>query len=276
MSDNLQQNILRQLENDTLDELDYGDTFTFECTAECMGNCCRHIDIFLDPWDIEVMARYLQITCQDFVKTYCTLDINRNLGWPSIQLKHVAEGPCAFMLDDGKCSIYTARSRNCRAAPVARAVRFQNNHGVKECQEKIFMISPVDSCQGFKSNKQWTVKEWLQDSNAFKYYELSDIYLELIDYATKTLHCQRWLSEPILQMMIPFLFAPDMLRDKLKINTKDVNHEEFYKRRIKALKAVLTATAGKIGYGPRANKADNTENMGIMEIARDILLDISK
>lgn len=272
MANSLQQEILQQLENGTLDELSPEDTFTFECTRECMGSCCQNIDIFLDPWDVETMARHLGITGQEFVKTYCILNTNGYLGWPGIKLKHVAEGSCAFLLEDGKCSIYPARSRNCRTAPIARAVRFQENHGRKECREKIFMISPVDSCQGFTSPKHWTVREWLKESGAYKYYELSDIYLELIDYTTKTLHSQKWLSGPVLQMIIPFLFAPDLIRSRLGITIEDMNHEEFYRRRMKALRVVLTEIAGGLGYGPQAGKKNNKGNTSIMEMVRDTLL----
>jgi len=272
MANELQQEILQRLENGTLEELNPEDTFNFQCTDECMGNCCQNIDIFLDPWDVETMARHLGIPCQEFVKTYCILDMNSPMGWPTIQLKHVAQGHCAFMLEDGKCSIYPARSRNCRTAPIARAVRFQLNHGKKEIHEKIFMIDPADSCQGHKSQKSWTVKEWLDDSNAHKYYELSDIHLELIDYAANTLNSRQWLSGPVMQMMIPFLFAPDILRAKLDISPQKVRHEDFYKRRMKALRLILTEMAGGLGYGPVASKGGNKGSTSIMEMAKVTLL----
>jgi len=272
MANGLHQEIIQRLENGTLKELSPEDTFNFECTADCMGNCCQNIDIFLDPWDVETMARHLGISGREFVKTYCILDMNEARGWPGVQLKHAAEGPCAFILEDGKCSIYPARSRNCRTAPIARAVRFYNNGAKKECREKIFMINPADSCQGYKSNKTWTVKEWLKDSNAYKYYELSDIYLELIDYATNNLNTRHWLSGPAMQMMVPFLFAPDILRARLRITPQDVGHEDFYKRRMKALRVILTEMAAGLGYGPQAGKKNKMGNQSIMEMVKDILL----
>lgn len=271
MGKELQQEIMRRLEEGTLDELNPGDSFTFSCTDECMGNCCRNIDIFLDPWDVETMARHLGIPGQEFVKAYCILELKQEAGWPGIQLKHVAEGPCTFMLDDGKCSVYPARPRNCRTAPVARAIRFQDNKGKKEMQERIFMIKPADSCRGFGVGKSWTVQEWLEDSNAYKYYELSDICLELADYATTTLNCRRWMSAPVMQMMVPFLFAPDLLRSKLGIKPDDVDNEEFYRRRMRALRLIITEMAAQMGFGPHSDSAGQGAK-SLMEIAQEVLL----
>lgn len=270
MSKDLYREITHRLEEGKLDELNPGDTFTFECTEECMGNCCSKIDIFLDPWDVETMVRHLDIPGQQFVKEYCILDMEGPMNWPQIQLKHAAKGPCIFMLKDGKCSVYPARPRNCRTSPLARAVRFQNLNGKKELQEKIFRINPVDTCKGHTSDKAWTVQSWLEDSDSHKYYELSDLYLELIDHATGTLHSRQWLSGPAAQMLIPFLFAPDILRLKLGITPEQVGHEEFYKRRMRALRLVLNNMAGEMGIGPAKNKRHG--NKSIMEIVKETLL----
>ncbi len=272
MANDLHQDIIQRLENGTLEELNTKETFFFQCTDECMGNCCQNIDILLDPWDVETMARHLKISGQDFVKTYCILDMNSGMGWPSVQLKHVAQGACAFMLDDGRCSIYPARSRNCRTAPIARAVRFQTNNGKQESVEKIFMINPTNSCQGHKSSKKWTVQGWLEDSNAYEYYELSDIHLELINYAVHTLHSKQWLSEPVMKMMIPFLYAPDMLRVKLSITLEDVGHKEFYKRRMRALRLILTEMAANLGFGPEVGQQNKKGSQSLMEMARETLV----
>lgn len=271
MAKDLHLEIIQRLESGTLKELSPEDTFNFECTDECMGNCCSDIDIFLDPWDVETMARHLDLSGQEFVKTYCILDMDEELGWPCIQLKHVAEGPCAFRLVDGKCSVYPVRPRNCRTAPIARAVRFHIKGNKKECQEKIFMITPVDSCLGYNSDKTWTVREWLEDSNAYKYYELSDIHLELIDYAANTLNTRKWLSGPAVKMLIPFLYAPDILRSKLGITPDDVGHEEFYKRRMKALRLILTDMAAALGYGPKAGKIQK-DDLKVMDKVKNTLL----
>lgn len=268
----LQQEILQRLETGTLEELRPESTFNFACSAECMGNCCRHIDIYLDPWDVETMARHLALPGQEFIHQYCSLETDEGTGWPVVRLKHVAGGPCTFVLPDGRCSIYPHRPRNCRSAPVARAVRFTTEDGTRKPVEKIFMLKPADTCQGHMAGKKWTVKEWLEDSGTGKYYELADIYLEVVDYAVNTLHSRQWLRGPAAGLVMPFLFAPDILRAKLNIPPDKVGHEEFYRRRMQALRQILTTTAAGLGYGPAA-KLEQNSNLSIMDVAKKILLE---
>ncbi|MCF8012179.1 MAG: YkgJ family cysteine cluster protein [Clostridiales bacterium] len=271
MPDNLHQEIIHRLEDGSLEELNLEDTFNFECTESCMGRCCNNINILLDPWDIETMTRELGIQGQEFIKKYCSIDINEELKWPTIQLKHAAEGPCAFMMENGKCSIYSARPRNCRTSPVARAVRFYSNDMQEEFQEKIFMINPANYCEGYQSEKTWTVRQWFENCDAFTYYELSDMYLELVDYSVKFLKTPNWLPEPVIQSMMPFIFTPDILRRKMDIPVSKVEHITFYKRRIKALRKILTSLAAKAGYSPNTGEVI-TENQNITDLAYDILL----
>jgi hypothetical protein len=129
-------------------------------------------------------------------------------------------------------------------------------------------------CLGHKSEKKWTVEEWFNDSDCQKFYELSDLYLEVINYATTKLNSQVWMDGNIAKMMMPLLYGPDVLRKKLGISEPDVDHEEFYRRRMLALKVVLTDIASSLGYGPLADKAKEGEVIAVsmMERMKQILL----
>lgn len=72
-------------------------------------------------------------------------------------------------------------------------------------------------------------------------------------------------------MMYPFLFAPDILRAKLSITEDQVGDEEFYRRRIKALQALLTEMAAGFGLGPAAGKSSGDGTL--MDRAGRILRD---
>ncbi|GAB6157227.1 hypothetical protein JCM39194_04270 [Desulfotomaculum varum] len=270
MSYHYKRDLLKRLDDDSLPALSLDDRFSFACKADCMGRCCQNITILLDPWDVEIMARFLAISGRQFISQYCKLDFSHELKWPYVRLKHAEDGSCIFMLQDGRCKIYPVRSRNCRTYPIGRAVRFASD-GTK--QERIFMVEKMDFCLGHKSQKNWTVKEWLHDAESEKFYRLSDLYLELIHYATTHLNSQVWMNPHISQILMPLLYGPDSLRSKLEITEQAVNHEEFYCRRMKALKAVLTELAAGFGYGPLAQTFVNSDNQGsMMERVKKILL----
>ncbi|MFA7467535.1 MAG: YkgJ family cysteine cluster protein [Desulfotomaculaceae bacterium] len=268
-----QKTVLDKLESDTLEELGLEHSFEFSCNDECMGRCCRKITILLEPWDIEVMARHLDIPGQNFFTNYCRMELDRQAGWPAVWLAHAAEGPCAFMLEDGKCSIYTARSGNCRTFPLGRAVRY-----VKEGQgdkfhrdERIFMVDRMQFCLGGRVGKSWTVQEWLDDADVFTWYRMSDQYTELVDYAMRELSVQQWMNDQVLRMIIPFLYAPDILRKRMGAAVEDVNHEEFHRRRMEAVKFLLTDLAAGFGFGPRANQGVDGNSGSFMDRVGKIL-----
>lgn len=251
MSYGYKQDLMKRLDDGSLQGLPLNHSFTFECKTACMGRCCNSITILLDPWDIEIMARHLGLPGQQFLGEFCKVDFGHELKWPYVRLKHAEDGPCFFMFEDGRCKIYSVRSRNCRTYPIGRAVRFELD-GTKI--ERTFIVEKMDFCLGHKSEKSWTVEEWFNDADCQKFYELSDLYLELIHYATTQLSSQVWMNRNISQMMMPLLYGPDLLRSKLRISEQEVDHEEFYRRRIKALKVIMTELAAVFGYGPQANQ----------------------
>lgn len=273
MTYNYKEDLLKRLDEGSLPDIQLDHQFTFNCKDECMGRCCNNITIMLDPWDIEIMVRHLKVSGQHFLSEYCKYEFSPELKWSYVRLKHAEDGPCIFMLEGGRCKIYPVRSRNCRTFPIGRAVRFESD-GTKI--ERIIMVDnrAMAFCLGHKSEKKWTVEEWFNDSDCQKFYELSDLYLEVINYATTKLNSQVWMDRNIAKMMMPLLYGPDVLRKKLGISEQDVDHEEFYRRRMLALKVVLTDIAASFGYGPLADRAKEGEVIAVsmMERMKQILL----
>lgn len=274
MTYRLKQDLAEKLENGTLSEIKPDDRFSFECQDQCMGRCCTNITILLDPWDVEEIARHLGLTGREFVDQYCYLDFDQQIKWPYACLRHAKDGPCIFMLEGGKCQIYPVRSRNCRTYPVGRAVRFEFTGEQSQMDERLFMVERQPFCFGHKADRAWTVREWLDDSEASKYYIFSDLYTELISYAATVLEGRRWMSERTAQMMMTILFSPDALRSKLGISSGDVTHEEFYRRRMKALKVILADLAAGFGFGPQAARflEGETPEMSVMDRMKNILV----
>jgi len=261
------------LADGTLQGLPLDHVFRFECPPSCMGLCCKRIDIFLDPWDVESLARNLGITGREFIAEYGTYGLGAEWRWPNVHLRHAAEGRCAFLLDDGRCRVYPARPRNCRAYPLGRAVRFAEDEPA-QVEERLFLVQRMEGCQGYRSARRWTVREWLADSDLYRYHELSDLYLQLIHYAVHELGSREWMHMTTAQVMLPFLYAPEMLRTRLNIPETAVGHEEFYRRRMRALKILLTEMAAGLGYGPKAGAGGETApGESLMDRLRPVLAD---
>ncbi|HIE13599.1 MAG TPA: YkgJ family cysteine cluster protein [Desulfotomaculum sp.] len=238
-----------------------------------MGKCCRLITILLDPWDVEVMARHIRLSGADFLQIFCNYDFGTSSHWPFVWLNHAERGNCAFLLEDGRCSIYEARPRNCRTYPIGRAVRIEDPGETPQIQERLFMVERMEFCLGHEGNRTWTVKEWLKESGACKYYELSDLYLSLVQYATETLNCRAWLSPNTARMLMPLLFMPDLLRKKLAIGEEGMDHETFYRRRLKAVRAVLTEMAATFGCGPLAGTTPGNTEVPLTDRIRQVILE---
>lgn len=273
MAYDFKQTIADQLEQGTLKDLEPGATFNFACNDDCMGRCCNNITIFLDPWDIEEMARFLELPGQEFFQRYCGLELNKNMGWPMVWLAGAKDGNCSFMLPDGKCSIYAARSRNCRTYPLGRAVRFvrEEGTGAKTMEERIFMVERMDFCLGHQSGRQWTVQQWLEDAEAAGYYRMSDQYARLVDYAVRELKTPQWMNPGVVKMMMPFLYAPELLRKKVGLGVEQVDHPEFHRRRMLALRLVLTDVAAGLGLGPARGSTEKAPEGSLMDRVQWVL-----
>ena len=74
-------------------------------------------------------------------------------------------------------------------------------------------------------------------------------------------------------MIMPFLYGPEVLRSKMGVPEEDVDHQESYRRRIKALKVLLTEMAAGFGFGPMVRDTEeDVEDVSVMDRVKDILL----
>jgi Fe-S-cluster containining protein len=265
----MHRDVVESLEKGNVGELGMEDAFHFQCDDRCMGRCCQNIKIMLDPWDVESMARHLHMAGKDFLEKYCDIEEDPLTSWPYVKLFDAEGGQCAFMLEGGRCSVYPVRSRNCRTYPVGRAVRFTPEGGR---EEKYFMAEKQAFCFGHSAARQWTLRQWLEDAGSLDYYHRSDLYFELINYVNGVLDAKRWMNERIARMILPFLYGPDLLRAKMGISEEEVGHEEFYARRMKALKVLLTEMAAGFGFGPLVKDGEEErEDFNLMDRVKGIL-----
>lgn len=85
-------------------------------THKCVGcgKCCNCAPIVVNPKDIRVMAFHLNMSPKEFKEKYTEV----YPGKPGVS-HFKQEKPCAFLDENNRCKIYTARPDVCRSYPLA-------------------------------------------------------------------------------------------------------------------------------------------------------------
>lgn len=225
------------------------DRFRFECRPECMGQCCAKLDLRLDPWDLEVLARGLGMNTSDLVDAYGELQIDPVSQWPYARLHHAAGGRCPFLDGpEGRCSVYHLRPRDCRAYPVTRRITVAKGEGGEPRLEASFALLPAtEGCLGPEGPRLWTVQEWLEHSDALESFRLSADHLALKALAAELKYHLWQAGNPPHMLLMLFLFEPDLIREEFGITEAEVGHADLYRRRMQALRLLLTDQAARNG-----------------------------
>ena len=141
------------------------DTFKFHCT-QC-GRCCMNrTDIQLNPFDIYNAAKYLGISCREFIMENCTITFGQYSKIPMVLLKPKENGYCPFLkldVKDGckfKCTINPAKPGVCSNHPIGVAITIDSTTGDMRKDETSYI--KVEQCANSKSNEEHVVKDWVK------------------------------------------------------------------------------------------------------------------
>ncbi len=85
-----------------------------DCTR--CANCCKTVSPLFLPEDIRRIAEHLGMTESDFKATYLQADEDGDLCLKSL--------PCSFLAEDGRCTIYEVRPKDCVEYPHTRKREF--------------------------------------------------------------------------------------------------------------------------------------------------------
>lgn len=153
---------------------DLNDLVEASCNG-CKGSatCCHGMgnSIILDPYDIYRLTTNMNLTFEELLVNKLELNVVDGVILPNLKMTGVHES-CAFLNQEGKCSIHTCRPGICRIFPLGR---YYENHDFKyflqinECSNssktKIKVSKWIDT-QDTEKNKQFLV-DW--------HYFLNDI-----------------------------------------------------------------------------------------------------
>lgn len=156
---------VKEMTGDTAEFVELTDTFGFKC-QQC-GKCCMHRDdIILNPFDIYNGAKYLGITCEEFMLKYTVVNLGGQSKIPIVLLKSEDNGFCSllkFDIKDGgkfKCTIHEAKPGVCANHPIG-VVRGRHMDGNSFAENGLNFIK-VSQCPRSVSDEQQVVGDWVK------------------------------------------------------------------------------------------------------------------
>ncbi len=156
------------------------DTFRFGCHPgiSCFNTCCSDVNIFLSPYDVLRLKERLGISSTEFLEKYTLLPIQRDMTTPVVLLK-MNEDPkrsCPFVTDEG-CGVYSDRPWPCRMYPVGLAASRDTPDGWRG--ERFYFLLQEEGCKGFEEDREWTIRQWMEDQEMDAFDEWGEAYKEL-------------------------------------------------------------------------------------------------
>jgi len=156
------------------------DRFTFACHPgiSCFNRCCADVNIFLSPYDVLRMKKRLMMTSTDFLDKHALLPVHKDMKTPVVVLRmNDDEGKtCPFVTEEG-CGIYSDRPWPCRMYPLGLAVQKDTPDGWRG--ERFYFLLQEEVCRGLEEEREWTVRDWLENQGLDDYDWWGDGFKEL-------------------------------------------------------------------------------------------------
>lgn len=158
--------------NISLDEISDGKLYTLNDMVkvgcnDCKGcsACCQGMgkSIILDPLDIYRLVAERNNTFEELLIDKIELNIVDGIIMPNLKMTGLSE-KCAFLNEDGRCSIHTYRPGICRLFPLGRYYEEQSYkyflqiHECKQRKIKIKVRKWIDT-PDIRTNKQFVI-DW--------------------------------------------------------------------------------------------------------------------
>jgi hypothetical protein len=156
------------------------DKFKFACHpgVSCFNKCCGDVNIFLSPYDVLRMKRRLGMTSTEFLEKYTIVPVQKDMRTPVVMLKmNDDEAKSCQFLTEGGCGIYTDRPWPCRMYPLGMAAQKDTADGWRG--DRFHFLLQEEGCRGFEEQKEWKVRDWIDDQGIGEYDDWGDGFKEL-------------------------------------------------------------------------------------------------
>ena len=175
-------------------KIELDEAFGFRCTLS--GNCCRNMEIFINPYDVLRLAEALNTTTTEVIDGHLLFLENKEQGLRKPVLRAAREGICAFNVER-KCTIHKDRPLSCRLFPIAR-------------REEEFLVQEAEYCKGLLQDRSVTLSVYLEGEEAGTYLEHSGAYHRLLKEAAAAVELAK-VDPWLLQLFYLVLFDYDQV-----------------------------------------------------------------
>ncbi len=156
------------------------DKFEFGCHpgVPCFNKCCGDVNIFLSPYDVLRMKRRLGLTSREFLEKHALMPVQKDMKTPAVVLRMEQDEAksCPF-LEEAGCGIYTDRPWPCRMYPLGLAAQKDTPDGWRG--DRFYFLLQEEGCRGFEEQREWSVREWLDDQAVDEYDQWGEAFKEL-------------------------------------------------------------------------------------------------
>ena len=136
----------------------------FRCTMS--GNCCRNMEIFLNPYDILQLTTVLNKATGDIIRDDLIFLKGKEQLFSRPVLKGARLGTCTFN-KERKCTIHPSRPLSCRLFPLARV-------------NQEFYLQETDYCLGIRQDYKQSLAEYLKQEESQEWLSLSEACHQVI------------------------------------------------------------------------------------------------
>jgi len=185
------------------------DQFKFSCQPgiSCFNACCADVNILLTPLDIVRLGRRLEMKTSDFLARHTFVPFNEESKLPFVflKMKENEKKTCPFVTEAG-CGVYQDRPWPCRMYPVGEA----SPEDSRVQGDGFFFLIEEDHCKGGEEDKEWTVKQWMQNQGVSEYEQLGKLYRDILLHP----HLQKQPLDPArMEMFYMACYDLDKFRD---------------------------------------------------------------
>ena len=145
------------------------ESFHFACGPElaCFNRCCRHLNLFLYPYDVLRLKRRLGLDAEQFLDAHADMVLRPGHHFPDVLLRmaDAPEHPCPFVAAEG-CTVYPDRPFTCRSFPVEKGLVM----GRGESRPRpAFFFNPPPFCLGPQQPHATTARNWFAEADTARY-----------------------------------------------------------------------------------------------------------
>lgn len=143
-------------------------------TCSRKGTCCHGNQVFLNPWEIAVLAHEKEMTPRAFREQHCNfLGVQLRFGGK----RGFANLPqCDHYIENFGCSVHPSRPLACRLFPIGRSIQYEKAQYIFQGEQ----FPCFNACPEVSELPHLSVAEYIKGQQTALFEKAQDTYLEIM------------------------------------------------------------------------------------------------